>query len=196
MKKIEQKSIANDTTENVIEKVIDKVPIYQSEIDAINQYSGNTELQRLLFAILVMSKRNKKYGNVWAYDRHIAIEGGVRRWNNTAGEIIQEVMTEDDWIDGYMVQVIHVGYKKDVYNVLFREQDEINNTPVGYVYNNEKAGDVFPYYFREGLYCEICDKKILYRTNSRQKYCAECGKKHRREYVAQKVREHRKSKQK
>ena len=53
--------------------------------------------------ILVWAKFSK-YGNTACYDKEIANIAGVYRTKRDIGIILQDILTEDYWTDGYLLQ--------------------------------------------------------------------------------------------
>ena len=67
------------------------------------------------------------------------------------------------------------------------EKDETKK-PLFYVKDVEECLYLFPEYFRDGLYCEECDTRIVKRKGQNHKYCDKCAKEIRRKKVALNVR--------
>ncbi len=176
---------------NIFDENINRVPIYESEIQTIAKQDSN-ELQRLLFVILVWSKFSR-YKNTICDDKEIASIAGVHGVKRDIGIIIQDVLSEDDWTDDYLLQYEKYRRKTAVYRVLFVEKDE-SKKPIFWVDNIEDCKDLFHKHFRDGLYCQRCDTRIENPTGRNQKYCCECSKEVRREKVALNVKKFRKRK--
>lgn len=176
----------------IFDSSIEKVPIYESEINVIKKQNGN-ELQRLLFAILLWSKFSK-YHNTTCFDKEIANIAGVHRVKRDIGILLQSVLVEEKPVEGDLIRYSirkmgkrHFGF----YTILFLEKDE-SKEPLFWVDDIEKCQELFHLYFRDGWYCKMCDNRIEEIRGNNQVYCDDCGKKIRREKVRINVQNFRK----
>lgn len=165
-----------------------KIPIYKSELDTI-LVQDSEELQRILFVMLVWAKTNP-FGTVLCEDAIIAKWAGLNIWKRKVGELLAPVTSEDEFTDGYLIQLTYSQSKSGVsfpyYKVLFIEEDQ-QQTPLFYVKNVDDCIRSFEKYLKKARRCIECGCLLV---GNASKYCDYCRLDARRKYIAKKRNEY------
>lgn len=160
---------------------VEKIDIYQSELDYINSLEIEHHFKKVLFTFLVQMKLNKfiyEYKNEKPYTSKY-FKGGSVKYNNIKkmANLDNNININDDviyFLDQYeLVKVLHKGLIVLNYLDNCVETGEVAIEIKDY----ENVGWYLDFY--SGLkgmrLCETCDN-IFKQTNNKQKYCKSCAK--------------------
>jgi len=196
-------SLLNSVLRTVTKKnqkliTIEKVNVYQDELNYILELDLPYDFKKVMFTFLVQIKLNRiankiRYGKE---NNNISFRGGNAKYNNikNMANIPVKIKINDD--------IVYFLAKENLVTIMYNgliKLDYINNCKeVGNIVieikNYEDVGWYLDWYTNQQkmILCEECNRPFRKRTN-KQIYCSdECFNNHRREYKAKKERERRK----
>lgn len=190
----------NKTLTNALNKKqklvnIDKIDIYENEIQYINDLDIKYDYKKVMFTFMVQLKLNKavyEYKNNKEYNS-IYFRGGKKKYNNIKkiANISSKLSINDEVINELSkIKLIEILCRGAIL-LKYLENIKCGDKVLIEIKDFENIGYYFDYYNKvEGvIQCENCNKPIK-QINNKNKYCKECAK----EKNIQKTIENRKNK--